>query len=55
MVNLTINGNKVTVPDDYTIMKAAASIGIEIPGLCPLQQDTPVWLVQDLRGGSRRA
>ena len=34
MVNLTINGNNVTVPDDYTIMQAAKSIGIEIPSLC---------------------
>ncbi len=34
MINLTINGKKVSVPDDYTIMKAAESIGIKIPSLC---------------------
>ena len=34
MVNLTINGNAVAVPDDYTIMQAAKTIGIEIPSLC---------------------
>ena len=34
MVNLTINGNKVTVPKDYTIKQAAETIGIHIPGLC---------------------
>jgi NADP-reducing hydrogenase subunit HndD len=34
MVNLLINGNNVTVPDDYTIMQAAKSIGIDIPSLC---------------------
>lgn len=37
MVNLTINGNRVTVPEEYTIMKAAKSIGIQIPGLCHLE------------------
>ncbi|MGI5850295.1 MAG: NADH-dependent [FeFe] hydrogenase, group A6 [Christensenellales bacterium] len=36
MVNLTINGKSITVPDDYTIMQAAKSIGIHIPGLCHL-------------------
>jgi len=34
MVNLTINGQPVTVPKDSTIMNAAKSIGISIPGLC---------------------
>ena len=34
MVNLTIDGNSVSVPKDYTIMEAAKSIGIHIPGLC---------------------
>lgn len=34
MVNLTINGQQVTVPKDSTIMEAAKSIGINIPGLC---------------------
>ena len=34
MVNLTINGNNVTVPDDYTILQAAKSVGIDIPTLC---------------------
>ena len=34
MVNLTIDGNSVSVPEDYTIMEAAKSIGIKIPGLC---------------------
>ena len=34
MVNLTIDGNCVTVPEDYTIMEAAKSVGIHIPGLC---------------------
>ena len=34
MVNLMINGKNVTVPDDYTIMEAAKTVGIYIPGLC---------------------
>ncbi|MCX7919657.1 MAG: NADH-dependent [FeFe] hydrogenase, group A6 [bacterium] len=33
-VTLTIDGIKVTVPKDYTIMQAADSIGIHIPRLC---------------------
>ncbi len=36
MVNLTINGIKVTVPEDTTIMEAAKSVGIHIPNLCYL-------------------
>jgi NADP-reducing hydrogenase subunit HndD len=38
MVNLTINGKKVTVPEDFTIMEAAKSVGIKIPGLCTLNR-----------------
>lgn len=34
MVNITINGNKTTVPSNYTIMEAAKSVGIIVPGLC---------------------
>lgn len=34
MVSVTINGIKTTVPDDYTVMEAAKTVGIEIPGLC---------------------
>lgn len=37
MVNLTIDGFAVTVPEGTTVMKAAASIGIEIPHLCYLE------------------
>jgi len=36
-VNLTINGQKTTVPSDFTVMKAADSIGISIPRLCFLE------------------
>jgi NADH-quinone oxidoreductase subunit G/NADP-reducing hydrogenase subunit HndD len=34
MVNVTINGVKTTVPADYTVMEAAKTIGVNIPGLC---------------------
>ena len=34
MVNMTINGQAVTVPKETTIMEAAKTIGINIPGLC---------------------
>ena len=37
MVNLTIDGLKVCVPEGITIMQAAASVGIEIPRLCYLK------------------
>lgn len=33
-VTLTIDGQKVTVPEDYTIIKAAEELGINIPALC---------------------
>lgn len=33
-VSLTIDGIKVTVPENYTILQAAATVGIDIPALC---------------------
>lgn len=37
MVNLTIDGKHISVPEGTTIMKAAASAGIKIPHLCFLE------------------
>lgn len=37
MVNLTINGQKLQVPEGTTIMEAAREVGIEIPHLCYLK------------------
>lgn len=37
MVNLTIDGLKVSVPEGTTIMEAAATVGIDIPRLCFLK------------------
>lgn len=37
MVTLTIDGVKVTVPSEYTILEAAREIGISIPTLCYLK------------------
>jgi NADH-quinone oxidoreductase subunit G len=37
MVNLLINGDKVTVPEGTTILKAAEKIHIKIPALCHLE------------------
>ena len=34
MVNLTIDGKKVCVPSNYTVLKAAEEAGIYIPRLC---------------------
>jgi len=33
-ITLTIDGQKLTVPENYTIIMAAEEIGIEIPALC---------------------
>ena len=38
MVNLTIDGIKVSVPEGTTIMQAAATVGIDIPRLCFLKE-----------------
>jgi len=37
-INITINGKGIQVPDTYTIMEAADTIGIEIPRLCFLKE-----------------
>lgn len=37
MINLTIDGIQVSVPEGTTVMKAAAGIGIEVPHLCFLE------------------
>ncbi len=42
MINMTINGQAVKVPADYTILQAAESIGIRIPTLCYLKDCNPI-------------
>ena len=37
MVNVTINGQKIQVPEGTTIMEAADQVGIKIPHLCFLK------------------
>lgn len=37
MVTLTINGQSVSVPQDYTVLQAARQAGIDIPTLCYLK------------------
>jgi len=37
MVNITINGQKLQVPKDYTVLEAARSANIDIPTLCYLK------------------
>ncbi len=37
MVTLSINGKSISVPQDYTILQAARSAGIDIPTLCYLK------------------
>jgi formate dehydrogenase major subunit len=41
MANITINGNKLEVPDGVTVLRAAQSAGIEIPTLCDHPHLTP--------------
>lgn len=38
MVELTIDGISATVPEGYTILEAATSVGIDIPTLCYLKE-----------------
>ncbi|MDO5142453.1 MAG: [FeFe] hydrogenase, group A [Eubacteriales bacterium] len=38
MVNITINGAAVAVPEGTTILDAAASVGVAIPSLCYLRE-----------------
>ena len=38
MVNVTVNGNPVSVPEGTTILNAALAAGVEIPHLCYLKQ-----------------
>jgi formate dehydrogenase major subunit len=42
MVNLIINGQNISVEPGTTILKAASSVGIEIPTLCSFKDFTPV-------------
>ena len=38
MVNLTINGKAVSVPEGTTILEAARQLGVHIPTLCYLKE-----------------
>src|SRR4029077_16973298 len=42
MVEITIDGTAVRVPEDTTVFDAARMEGIAIPTLCHLQNETPV-------------
>ena len=55
MVNLTIDGLKVCVPEGTTIMQAAASVGIEIPRLCYLKRYQRNQCLQSMRCRSTRS
>ena len=37
IVNVIIDGKRIAVPADYTVLKACESIGISIPRLCFLE------------------
>ncbi len=42
MINLTINGAPVSVPEGSTILEAARTIGIEIPTLCYMKEKNEI-------------
>ena len=42
MLNLTIDGKSINVPEDATILDAAQALGIHIPTLCYLKKITPL-------------
>src|SRR5215469_13197849 len=42
MIDLTIDGKTVRVPDGTTVFDAARMNGVNIPTLCHLQNETPV-------------
>jgi len=41
MVNLKIDGQEVAVPDGTTVLRAAQSLGVDIPTLCDHKELTP--------------
>ena len=53
MVTLTIDGIKVTVPPEYTILEAAKKAGISIPTLCYLKGVNEVGACRVCLVGSR--
>jgi NADH dehydrogenase/NADH:ubiquinone oxidoreductase subunit G len=42
MINLTIDGKSINVPEDATILDAAQTLGIHIPTLCYLKEIKPL-------------
>ena len=46
-VNLTINDKKISVPERYTIIKAAKENNIHIPHLCYLENIHSIGSCQD--------
>jgi len=42
MVNVTIDGVKVSVPSTYTVLEAAKAAGIKIPTLCYLKETNQI-------------
>jgi len=42
MLNATIDGHEVSVPEGTTILQASRSLGIDTPTLCYLETLTPV-------------
>jgi len=56
MINLTINGKKVSVPDEFSVLNAAEKLEIKLPTLCYLKScgafaSCMVCMVKDLDSG----
>ena len=55
MVNLKIDHNEISVPEETTIMEAAALAGIDIPKLCYLKDINEIAACRVCpRGGCRK-
>lgn len=55
MVNVTIDGVRVSVEENTTIMDAAAAVGVRIPRLCYLKDINEIGGLPRVSGGGGRA
>ena len=55
MVNITIDGQKIQVPSNYTVLEAARQANIDIPTLCYLKDVNEIgacrMCVVEIKGG----
>ena len=49
-VSVTIDGERIDVPQGSTVLRAAAELGIQIPKLCATESPRALRLLPNLRG-----